>query len=326
VKALICSDVGALSALTVRDLPSPIPGPRQLLIDIKAASINFPDVLMVQGKYQFKPPLPFSPGSELAGIVTACGVEVTNYSVGDAVVAIVLYGAMAEECVVDSESALPIPQGMDFATAASFFVTYGTSYHALVDRAQICAGETLLALGAAGGVGIAAIEIGKALGATVIAAASSAEKLALCRAHGADQLINYATEDLRERLNSLLGKAGVDVVYDPVGSSYSETALRALRFGGRFLVVGFAAGEIAKIPLNLALLNERSILGVFWGEWIRRDPARYHAGLRQLGDWFRAGQLKPAITERVSLSGAIDALQRMANRQVSGKVIVLPES
>jgi NADPH2:quinone reductase len=279
---------------------------------------------MVQGRYQVKPPLPFSPGSELSGVVVARGAAVTRFAVGESVTAVTHYGAMTERCVANENDVLPMVAGMDFATAAGFVVTYGTSCHALLDRAQLRAGETLLVLGAAGGVGIAAIEIGKALGARVIAAASSAEKLQLCQAHGADHLINYMTENLRERVQQLTAKAGIDVVYDPVGGSYSEAALRSLRFGGRFIVIGFANGEIPKIALNLALLNERSILGVFWGEWIRRDPAGYAANLRQLTDWFHSGLLRPAITETVSLAGAVDALQRMAERKVRGKIVVLP--
>jgi NADPH2:quinone reductase len=220
---------------------------------------------------------------------------------------------------------LPILAARDFVTAAGFVLTYGTSYHALVDRAKLSANETLLVLGAAGGVGLAAVELGKAIGAHVIAAASSAAKLELCREHGADHLIDYGTQNLRERIQECTNRGGVDVVFDPVGGAYSEPALRSLRFGGRLLVVGFAAGEIPKLPLNLALLGERGILGVLWGEWTRRDPGGYSRNLRILGEWYRAGRLTPAITERVDLAGAIGALKRMVDRQVSGKIIVLPE-
>jgi NADPH2:quinone reductase len=272
-----------------------------------------------------KPPPPFSPGCELAGIVAAVGPDVGRFSVGDRVTAIVPFGAMAEEVVVDAEAVLPILATMDFVTAAGFFLTYGTSYHALVDRAKLSANETLLVLGAAGGVGLAAVELGKAIGARVIAAASSAAKLALCREHGANDLIDYRTQNLRERVQECTNGDGVDVVVDPVGDAYSEPALRSLRFGGRLLVVGFAAGEIPKLPLNLALLGERAILGVSWGEWSRRDRGGYSRNLQVLGEWYRAGRLTPAITERVDLAGAIGALKRMVDRQVSGKIVVLPE-
>ncbi|HEV7444653.1 MAG TPA: NADPH:quinone oxidoreductase family protein [Steroidobacteraceae bacterium] len=325
MRALICDDVGSIEALRVQDRPSPVPGARQILIDVKATSVNFPDALMVLGKYQVKPPPPFSPGCELAGIVAAVGPDVGRFCVGDRVTAIVPFGAMAEEVVVDADAVLPILAAMDFVTAAGFVLTYGTSYHALVDRAKLSANETLLVLGAAGGVGLAAVELGKAIGAHVIAAASSAAKLELCREHGADHLIDYGTQNLRERIQECTNRCGVDVVFDPVGGAYSEPALRSLRFGGRLLVVGFAAGEIPKLPLNLALLGERSILGVLWGEWTRRDPGGYSRNQRVLGEWYRAGRLRPAITERVDLAGAIGALKRMVDRQVSGKIIVLPE-
>jgi NADPH2:quinone reductase len=236
--------------------------------------VNFPDVLIIQNKYQFKPELPFAPGAELAGVVSAVGEGVTNTRVGDRVIASTGWGAFAEKVKAQAKKVIPIPDGVGFDTAAAFILTYGTSYHALVDRGTLKAGETLLVLGAAGGVGLAAIEIGKALGARVIAAASTPEKLAVCREHGADELINYTTEDLRERLKALTGGKGPDVVYDPVGGSFAEPAFRSIAWRGRYLVIGFANGEIPRLPLNLALLKGASIVGVFWGDF----PARGFAG------------------------------------------------
>jgi NADPH2:quinone reductase len=289
-----------------------------------AASVNFPDVLIIQNKYQVKPPLPFSPGSELAGIVKAVGEGVTRVKAGDRVMAFTGYGAFAEEVKTQESRLLPMPAGMDFLTAASFILTYGTSDHALSDRGALAAGETLLVLGAAGGVGLAAIEIGKALGARVIAAASSDEKLAACRAHGADEIINYATEDLRERIKAVTGGDGVDVVYDPVGGPYTEPALRSTAWRGRLLVVGFAAGEIPRIPLNLTLLKGCSIVGVFWGDFTKRQPKEFIESVTQLGKWYREGRLKPHISAKFPLAKAADALKMMAARQVKGKVVLVP--
>jgi NADPH2:quinone reductase len=270
MKAVLCKAYGPPESLVVEDLPSPQPGAGEVVIAVKAASVNFPDVLIIQNKYQFKPALPFSPGSEVAGVVKAVGDGVTNVAPGDSVMAITVYGAFAEEVKTEARRLLPLPDGMNFANAAAFGLTYATSHFALVDRGELKTGETLLVLGAAGGVGIAAIEIGKVLGARVIACASTGEKLAVCREHGADETINYAIEDLRERIKELTGGTGVDVVYDPVGGQYTEPAMRSLAWRGRLLVVGFAAGEIPKIPLNLTLLKGCSIVGVFWGEFTRR--------------------------------------------------------
>lgn len=325
MKALLCRALGPIDTLRVEDVPSPTPGPGQVLIDVKAASVNFPDALIVQGLYQFKPELPFSPGAELAGVIEAVGEGVANVRPGDRVIASVGHGAFAEQCVADAERVMPLLPGMDFDLGAAFMLTYGTSLHALQTCGRLQAGETLLVLGAAGGVGIAAIEIAKAMGARVIAAASTAEKLALCRQVGADETVNYAEEDLRRRVDELTGKRGADVVYDAVGGGYSETALRATAWRGRFLVVGFAAGEIPKIPLNLALLRERAIIGVFWGDAVRRDPRQHEQDMRRLAEWFAAGRIKPVISERVPLAGAADAIARLAGRQAMGKIVVLPE-
>ena len=299
-----------------------MPGPGEVVITVKAASVNFPDVLIIENKYQVKPPLPFSPGSELAGVVKAVGDGVTAFEPGDRVMAITGYGAFAEEVTTEARRLFPIPPAMDFATAAAFGLTYGTSEHALVDRAALASGETLLVLGAAGGVGLAAIEIGKILGARVIACASTEDKLAVCREHGADQTINYTTDDLRERIKALTNGAGPDVVYDPVGGAYTEPALRSIAWRGRLLVVGFAAGEIPKIPLNLTLLKGCSIVGVFWGDWARREPQHFAEAMQRLGRWHAEGKLEPHISATFPLERAADALKLMATRQVTGKIVL----
>jgi NADPH:quinone reductase len=322
MKAVLCKAFGPPQSLVFEEIPSPAPGPGEVVIAVKAASVNFPDVLIIQNKYQVKPPLPFSPGSELAGIVKTVGEGVTAFKPGDPVLAITTYGAFAEEVKTEARRLLPIPAGMSFADAAAFGLTYATSDHALVDRGALASGETLLVLGAAGGVGIAAIEIGKLLGARVIAAASTDEKLAICRAHGADDTINYATGDLRDEIKALTAGAGVDVVYDPVGGPYSEPALRSLAWRGRLLVVGFAAGEIPKMPLNLTLLKGCSIVGVFWGEFTRREPERFADAMRRLGRWYADGKLKPHVSATFPLERAAEALTIMANRQAIGKLVL----
>jgi NADPH2:quinone reductase len=322
MKAVLCKAYGPPESLVVEDVESPTPGPGEVVISVKAASVNFPDVLIIQNKYQVKPPLPFSPGSEVAGVVKATGDHVNGFKPGDRVMAITTYGAFAEEVKTDAQRLLPLPAGMDFTQAAAFGLTYATSDFALRDRGELKAGETLLVLGAAGGVGIAAIEIGKALGSRVIACASTDDKLAVCREHGADETINYATEDLRERIKQLTDGKGVDVVYDPVGGPYTEPALRSLAWRGRLLVVGFAAGEIPKIPLNLTLLKGCSIVGVFWGEFARREPERFAESMRRLGRWFTEGKINPHISATFPLERASDALTLMADRQVKGKVVL----
>jgi NADPH2:quinone reductase len=325
MKALLCRALGPVESLAVGEIDSPVPSRGQVLIDVKAAGVNFPDVLMVQGKYQFKPPLPFAPGCELAGIVKAVGEGVTHVKPGDRALALVMHGGFAEEAVADANGVVPLPDNVDFATAASFMFTYGTSYHALKDRGALLAGETLLVLGAAGGVGLAAVELGKLMGARVIAAASTDDKLEVCRSRGADATINYSSEDLRERLKALTEGRGVDVVYDPVGGEYSEMALRSMAWRGRFLVVGFANGEIPKIPLNLALLKGCSIVGVFWGNFTTKEPKENAANIRSLIGWIAAGKLKPFVSERYPLARGVEALQAMQNRRVKGKVVIVPE-
>jgi len=322
MKAVLCKAYGPPESLVIEDLPPLEPGSGEVVVSVKAASVNFPDVLIIQNKYQLKPPLPFSPGSEVAGVVKAVGAGVAHVKPGDRVMAIIGYGAFAEEIKAEGARVIPLPAGMDFDTAAAFGLTYATSDHALRDRGSLASGETLLVLGAAGGVGIAAIEIGKAMGARVIACASTAEKLAVCREHGADDTINYATEDLRERIKALTGGTGPDVVYDPVGGPYTEPALRSIAWRGRLLVVGFAAGDIPKIPLNLTLLKGCAIVGVYWGEFTRREPQRFAESIRQLGRWYADGKLKPHVSATFPLERAADALTKMANREVTGKVVL----
>lgn len=322
MKAVLCKQFGPPDSLVVEELPSPQPGGGEVVVSVKAASVNFPDVLVIQNKYQVKPPLPFSPGSELAGVVKAVGAGVTNVRPGDRVIAFTTYGAFAEECVVSAARLVPLPEGMEFVSGAAFLLTYGTAYHALRNRGSPAAGETLLVLGAAGGVGIAAIEIGKVLGLTVIACASSEDKLAVCREHGADATINYGAEDLRERIKALTGGRGVDIIYDPVGGPHAEAALRSSSWRARFLVIGFAGGDIPRVPLNLPLLMERSIVGVYWGEWARRAPDEFAASVAELAAWFAQGKLKPHVSATYPLAQAARAMLDLAERKAKGKVVV----
>jgi NADPH2:quinone reductase len=325
MKALLCTEIGSVEALAVHELPSPRAGAHEVVVDVKASALNYPDALMVRGLYQMKPPLPFAPGMEIAGIVKEVGEGVTSLRAGDRVVGFPGYGGFAEEVALPADRLMPLPDAMPFDVGAAFGLTYSTSLHALQECAGLAEGESLLVLGAAGGVGLAAVEIGRIMGARVIAAASTDEKLEACRRAGADAVINYATEDLRQRLKEIGGERGIDVVYDPVGGPYSEPAFRATAWGGRFLVVGFAAGEIPRMPLNLALLRERRIVGVFWGDWTRREPAAQARNFQRLVGWIAEGRIRPLVSARVGLEGAIGALQRMAHREVVGKVVVLPE-
>ncbi len=326
MKALICEAFGPIDTLVVKDVSSPVPGSRQVLIEVRAAAVNFPDALMVQGLYQVKPPLPFTPGAEIAGIVKSVGAEAKHFKPGDRVIALTSTGGFAEECLAEVTRVMPLPTNMDFETGAALVLTYATSLHALKDCGHLKAGETLVVLGAAGGVGVSAIEIGKAMGARVIAAASTDDKLELCRKVGADETVNYSTENLKDRINELTAGKGADVVYDPVGGPYTEPALRALAWRGRLLVIGFAAGEIPKIPLNLALLKERSIVGVYWGDSTKHDPAGHLANLQQLNEWFAAGTIRPVVSESFALADAGKAIAKIANREVKGKIVVLPGS
>jgi NADPH2:quinone reductase len=322
MKAVLCRQYGPPDSLVVEELPSPRAGPGEVVVAVKAASVNFPDVLIIQNKYQFKPPLPFSPGSELAGVLKEVGAGVQGFKPGDKVIAFTTYGAFAQEVKADASRLLPLPRGMDFIAGAAFLLTYATTDHALRDRGALAAGETLLVLGAAGGVGLAAVEIGKALGARVIACASSEDKLAVCREHGADATINYAAEDLRERVKALTEGSGADVIYDPVGGPYSEPAFRSIAWRGRHLVVGFAAGEIPKLPLNLALLKGAAVLGVFWGDFARREPQAFGDSVKQLARWYAEGKLKPHVSQTLPLEQAAEALKLMAARQVKGKLVL----
>ena len=324
MKAVVCNAWGLPDTLVVEELPDPAPGPGQVALDVMAAGVNFPDVLIIQGKYQFQPELPFTPGSELSGVVRALGDGVDHLKVGDKVIAFTAQGAFAQQIVVPAQACMPMPPGMDFDTAAAITLTYGTSHHAVVDRAALKEGETMLVLGAAGGVGLAAIEIGKALGARVIAAASSDEKLAVCREHGADATINYSTEDLREAIKAATGGKGPDVIYDPVGGIYAEPAFRSIGWRGRYLVVGFANGEIPKLPLNLTLLKGASLMGVFWGEFAKREPKANMAAMRQLMGWLAEGKIRPRISGRYALADTAAALNDMAARKVTGKVVIQP--
>jgi NADPH2:quinone reductase len=322
MKAVVCKHYGPPESLAIEELASPRPAAGEVVISVKAASVNFPDVLIIQNKYQFKPPLPFSPGSELAGIVKEVGPGVKGWRPGERVIAFTTYGAFAEEVKTEAARLLPLPAEMDFVTGAAFLLTYGTSEHALRDRASLRAGETLLVLGAAGGVGLAAIEIGKALGARVIACASSEEKLAVCREHGADASVNYASDDLRERVKALTEGRGVDVVYDPVGGAYTEPAFRSLAWRGRLLVVGFAGGEIPRLPLNLPLLKGAAVVGVFWGDFVRREPKAFADSVRQLERWYGEGRLRPHVSQTLPLEQAAEALKLLASREAKGKIVL----
>ena len=322
MKAVLCKSHGMPDTLVVEDVLSPDLTEGQVLISVKACGVNFPDTLIIQGKYQFKPDLPFSPGGEVSGVIKAVGDGVTNVSVGDRVIAFTTWGGFAEELAVDANRLIKMSDKMDFEKASAFILTYGTSYHALKDRANIQPGETLLVLGASGGVGLAAIQLGKAMGARVIAAASTKDKLDVCAANGADELINYSSEDLRARVKEITQGAGVDVIYDPVGGPLSEKALRDMSWRGRFLVVGFAVGEIPKVPLNLALLKGCSIVGVFWGDFTRREPALNEANNQELMRLFEAGKISPHIHKVYPLTQASEALNELLDKKVSGKVVL----
>ncbi len=322
MKAIRCKSYGPPSNLVLEDVDAVNAGPKQVVVATKACGLNFPDTLIIQGLYQFKPDLPFTPGSDLAGVVKEVGEGVKHLKVGQEVFGFVPYGALAEEVVVPANACFPKPPQMDFETAASFLMAYGTSYHALHDRGKIKEGESLLVLGASGGVGLAAVELGKLMGAKVIAAASTDEKLELCRRYGADLTINYNEQDLKSTLKEMTDGKGVDLVYDPVGGAYSEPALRATARYGRFLVVGFAAGDIPKIPLNLTLLKEAEIVGVFWGSFAMKEPKANMENSMQLMQWHAEGKLKPYIHKVYELSETPEALEEIANRRAKGKLVV----
>ena len=322
MKAMRIHRHGPPESLTVDEVPSPEPGKSQVLVSVHASAVNFPDTLIIENKYQFKPELPFAPGGEVAGTIKSVGEGVSRFEAGDRVIAVCGWGGYAEEVLTTVDKLVRLPQGIDMEAAAALVITYGTSHYALQDRAAIQPGETLLVLGAAGGTGVSAIELGKLMGAKVIAAASSDEKLALCKARGADETINYATEDLRERVKALTGGRGVDVVYDPVGGAYAEQALRSMAWRGRYLVIGFTTGEIPKLPLNLVLLKGCSIVGVFYGGFAQAEPVRYDAFMQELVGWLADGRIQPAITARYPLERAAEALRVVADRRATGKIML----
>ncbi|MFZ5934821.1 NADPH:quinone oxidoreductase family protein [Pseudomonas sp. HS6-2] len=323
MKAVLCKTLGPARDLVLEDVASPVPKKNEILLDVQAAGVNFPDTLIIEGKYQFQPPLPFSPGGEAAGVVAAVGERAGTFKVGDRVMALTGWGAFAEQVAVPFYNVMPIPEHMDFATAAAFGMTYGTSMHALKQRGQLQPGETLLVLGASGGVGLAAVEIGKAMGARVIAAASSAEKLAVAKAAGADELIDYSQASLKEEIKRLTGGQGVDVIYDPVGGELFDQAVRGLAWQGRLLVVGFASGTIAQMAANLVLLKGAAVLGVFWGAFAQRQPEDNAANFRQLFAWHAEGKLKPLVSKTYPLAEAGAAIEQLGQRKAVGKLVVL---
>lgn len=332
MKAVLSKVVGGPETLVVENLPEPTAGPGQVLLGVKACGVNYPDVLIIQDMYQFKPPRPFSPGGEVSGVVEAVGEGVTAVKVGDRVLASTGNGGMAEKLVLDAARVTPIPDSMPFDEAAAFMMTYGTSWYALKDRGHLKAGETLLVLGAAGGVGLAAVELGKAVGARVIAAASSQEKVDLAIRHGAESGVVYPTgpfdkdgaKELAKLFKDACGPEGWDVAYDAVGGDYAEATIRAAGWGGRFLVIGFPAG-IPKVPLNLTLLKSCDIVGVFWGAAVARDPKAHQQNVKELMDMYAAGKIKPYVSERFPLEKAGDAIAHLAARKAMGKVVVVTE-
>lgn len=324
MRAVLCKAYGAPSSLVVEDVEMPEVGPGEVLIRVRAAALNFFDTLIIQDKYQYRPALPFSPSAEIAGDVEAVGEGVSLHAVGARVVAYLRWGGCREYVVVPEDEVVAMPDGLDYAKAAGLTVTYGTTLYALKNRANLKAGESLAVLGASGGVGQAAVEIGKLMGARVIACASSEEKLDFCERFGADERLNYKTQDLKQTLKDMTHGAGVDVVYDPVGGDLSEAALRATSWYGRFLVIGFASGTIPKMPLNLIMLKSVDVLGVFWGEAVIREPEDHAQNVRQLLDWVQEGKLVPHIHQTYSLDETPKALEAIAKREVKGKVIITP--
>ena len=330
MKALQCVELGPPDKLKVNEVPDPEIQPEHVLIENKAASVNFPDVLMIQGLYQFQPELPFSPGGESAGTVAAVGEGVKDITVGDRVFAMTGLGAFSEKIVAHQNSVMKIPDSMDFETAAALPMTYGTSLYALNQRAELKEGETLLVLGAAGGVGLATVELGKAMGAKVIAAASTEEKVNLCKQHGADEGFVYPAgkldrdqqKELSAKIKELTGGMGANVVYDPVGDSYSEPCIRATAWDGRYLVIGFAAGEIPKIPINLALLKGMKIVGVFWGAWVGMNPEENKKNFEELFKLHSESKIDPEVSDSFSLDDGAKAIAHLKDRKAKGKVII----
>ena len=322
MKAMLCKAFGPAETLVLEEVASPEAKKTEVLLEVHAAGVNFPDTLIIEGKYQFKPPFPFAPGGEAAGVVKAVGDKIGHLKVGDRVMALTGWGSFAEEVAVPGYNVMPIPASMDFSTAAAFGMTYGTSMHALKQRANLQPGETLLVLGASGGVGLAAVEIGKAMGAKVIAAASSAEKLEVAKAAGADELINYSDSNLKEEVKRLTNGQGADVIYDPVGGDLFDQAIRSIAWNGRLLVVGFASGRIPELPVNLALLKGAAVVGVFWGAFAQRQPADNAANFQQLFAWHVEGKLKPLVSQTFPLAQAGEAIDTLGQRKAVGKVVV----
>jgi len=324
VKAIVCKTFGPPESLTLEEVKSRAPGKSEVRITVKAAGVNFPDTLIIQGKYQLKAEPPFTPGGEVAGEVVEVGEKIKHVRPGDAVAALVPTGGYAEEVIAAGDAVIPLPRGMAMSDAAAFPFVYGTSLHALKQRANLKAGETLLVLGAAGGVGLAALQIGKLMGARVIAAASSAEKLALCQQHGADEAVNYSTESLKEAVKKLTKGQGADVIYDPVGGDLAQDCFSCINWNGRYLVVGFAAGKIPEVALNRLLLKGAAAVGVFWGAFVAREPKANWENFQQLFAWYGEGKLKPHVSATYPLAEAARALRDMLERKVTGKVLLIP--
>jgi NADPH2:quinone reductase len=322
MRAVICRTLDGPAALTYGEMPRPTMGLKQVRIAVKAAGVNFADTLIVQGRYQVKPELPFIPGLEAAGTVIEVGPEARGFKVGDRVMAALGIGAFAEEVVCNGGGVYPMPAGMDFVNAAGFPIVYGTAQAALARRANLRSGETLLVLGAAGGVGVAAVECGKAMGATVIAAARGADKLEVARRHGADHVVDYASEDLRERIKTITQGRGIDVIFDPVGGDISDAAFRSLRWEGRIVIVGFAAGRIQQIPANLLLVKNIAAVGLFWGEYRNRDPALVRAWFDTLAQWYTAGKIKPHVSHVLPAEKAGEAMEMLSQRKSTGKIVL----
>lgn len=322
MKAALCKSLNGPDAIVVEDVPEPVPGPGEVVVRVKVAALNFLDTLITRGKYQFKPQLPFSPAAEVAGIVERLASDVTGLSIGERVCGCLGWGGAREKVVAKAVQLVRVPDGVSDETAAGLNVTYGTAMHALKDRGRLKTGETVAVLGASGGAGLAAVEVAKLMGAHVVAVASSEEKLAVCRQHGADELLNYSTTDLKQSLRDLTGGRGADIIYDCVGGEHSEAALRSVAWMGRFLVVGFAAGDIPRIPLNLVLLKSCDVCGVFWGEAARRDPASHRANIETVLEWVASGRLKPHIHATFALADTAEAIRVLDRREATGKVVI----
>ena len=322
MKAIICNKFGLPETLEYKEVENPLPKEDEVFISVKACSVNFPDTLIIQGKYQFRPQFPFSPGSDVAGIIEKVGNKVSHLKVGDEVVGFIPFGGYAEKAILKAKDCFPKPKGMSMVNASAFLLAYGTSYYALKDRAKLKKDETILILGASGGVGLTALELAKLMGAKVIAAASTKEKLDLCKQFGADEVINYKEESVKDKVKELTNGKGVDVIYDPVGGHFSELALRAIAWKGRHLVIGFANGEIPKIPINLTLLKGASIVGVFWGAFAQKEPKKSLDNIKELLTWFATGKLNPHIDKTYALQNAPKALEDMMQRKVKGKIVI----